>query len=372
MEIWRPGNTSQPLPTSEASVEGIGTFHQVSINGNTSFPYLDIQLSWNDEGKLYFRVYRKLSKLVKCLNNDRHHHQNHKAAVLSGVKLCLALLITKTAANENQSISDIYPDKHEALKIAGQLKNGKKMQKLGEVLEDELRSGPTRLKKQSRCMDKHNTLFIVKYANLGKQQQPNSMVIKSLRNAYKLKLLCPHVIYSWHTNLQERLLGDLKRKLLWGVVDADLGKRPFNCPTKFKVYGECAYGGNNSCQTSGTVYKILCKHENCNCFYIGKSQCYIKTRVQEHIGEVTKLYAMNILTTNRSQKSSPPHQSSQTQSTMCSNPFSLKIQQTTLSPGSNKNTPPLCVVIDNKSDTSSIDDPVVGEPPPIPMFAPRP
>ncbi len=57
---------------------------------------------------------------------------------------------------------------------------------------------------------------------------------------------------------------------------------------------------------------------------------------------------------------------------MCSNPFSLETQQTTPSPGSNKNTPPLCVVIDNQSDKSSINNPVVGEPPPIPMFALRP
>ncbi len=169
-----------------------------------------------------------------------------------------------------------------------------------------MRSGPSRLKKQSRGMDKRNTLFIVKYANLEKQQQPISIVIKSLRNAYQLKCLRPHVIYSQHTNLQVRLLGDLKCKLLWGVVDADLGKRPCNCPNKLKVNGECAYGGNDSCQTSGTIYKISCKHENCNCFYISKSQRYIKTHVQECIGEVTKLYAKNILTTNRSKKP-PPH-----------------------------------------------------------------
>jgi hypothetical protein len=198
------------------------------------------------------------------------------------------------------------------------------------------------------------------------------MVIKSLRNAYRLKWLCPHVIYSRHTNLQERLLGDLKRKLLWGVIDTDLGKCPCNCPNKFKVNGECVYGGDNSGQTSGTVHKISCKHDNCNCFYIGKSQRYIKTCVQEHIGEVAKLHAKNILTINHSQKSSPPPQSSQTQSTMCSNPFSLEMQQTTPNHGSNENTPPLCGVVDNQSDMSSINDPVIGEPPPIPMFAPCP
>ncbi len=170
MEIWHPGKTSQPQLTSEVSVEGIGTFHQVSINGNTSFPYLDIQFSWNDKGKLYFGVYKKPEKVVKYLNHDSHHHRNHRAAVLSSVELHLTLLTTKTAADENQSISDTYPDKYDALTITGQLRNGKKMQMLGEVLEDKLRLGPTRLKKRSRTMDKRDTLFIVKYASLEKQQ----------------------------------------------------------------------------------------------------------------------------------------------------------------------------------------------------------
>jgi hypothetical protein len=45
-----------------------------------------------------------------------------------------------------------------------------------------------------------------------------------------------------------------------------------------------------SCQTAGILYKISYNASNCNCFYIGKLQCYGKTRIQEHIGEVTKLY----------------------------------------------------------------------------------
>ncbi len=87
------------------------------------------------------------------------------------------------------------------------------MHTLGDVLEDELRSGPTRLEKQSRAVDKRDTFVIVKSTNLGKHQQPISMVIKNLCNAYQLKWLCPCIVYSRHKNLQERLLGDLKRKL---------------------------------------------------------------------------------------------------------------------------------------------------------------
>ncbi len=59
MEIWQPGKISTSLQNSEALVEGNGAFHHASINGNNSFPCLDIQLSWDNKGRLYFSVYKK-------------------------------------------------------------------------------------------------------------------------------------------------------------------------------------------------------------------------------------------------------------------------------------------------------------------------
>jgi hypothetical protein len=119
------------------------------------------------------------------------------------------------------------------------------MRILGEVLEDKSRSGPNRLDEQLRAVNKHDTLFIIKYTSLGKQQQPFSQTLKNLRNDYRLKCLHPCIVYSRHNNLQEKLLKDLRRKLLWNVVDVDLGKCPCNCPTKFKVNGVCEYRGDN-------------------------------------------------------------------------------------------------------------------------------
>jgi hypothetical protein len=52
MEIWWPDKTLASLLNSEVLVEGIGTFHYASINENNSFPYLDIQLSWDNKGRL--------------------------------------------------------------------------------------------------------------------------------------------------------------------------------------------------------------------------------------------------------------------------------------------------------------------------------
>jgi hypothetical protein len=308
MEVWRPGSDfTGPIPESLVNVESIGTFHTVSINGDTCFPYLDIKLSWSEENTLSFSVYCKPGELVKYLNTDSHHHRNHKSAVLSGVELRLALLTTRTTANELCSLSTLYPDKHEALRIAGHLKAGEQMRKLGTVLDDESKSGPARLEKKSRAVDKRDSYFIAKYASLG-NHRTIQQCISYWKKSFQLKWLRPRVVYSRHKNLQERLLGDLRRKIMLGIDDADFGPRPCNCPRKFKVDGECAYGGNKfSCRTAGCVYKISCKAPDCNCFYIGKSQRYVKTRVQEHIGEVTKLYNNIVMKTNRStSRSTPP------------------------------------------------------------------
>ena len=213
------------------------------------------------------------------------------------------------------------------------------MRTLGAVLDDETMNGPARLDRKSRAVDRRDSFFVVKYAALGKNK-PIYHVIKHLRNLYKLKWLRPRVVFSRHMNLQEKLLGDLRRKLLFGVVDADFGPRPCNCPKRFKVDGQCAYssGSRFTCRTAGSVYKISCKIKDCNCFYIGKSQRYVKTRVQEHIGEVTKLYNKLILLPNRSASSTPPPIPSSGSSTRSSTLLSLGTQ--------------------SMNDTTSYEDPI--------------
>jgi hypothetical protein len=92
-------------------------------------------------------------------------------------------------------MSDIYPNKHEALSISGQLKPNQKMRSLSDILDDESQSEPSRLERQSHAIDKLGSFFIVKHANLCKNQQPIHQVISHLRNEFKLKWLCPKVIY---------------------------------------------------------------------------------------------------------------------------------------------------------------------------------
>jgi hypothetical protein len=190
------------------------------------------------------------------------------------------------------------------------------MQTLGDVLNDESRSGPARLEKKLRAVDKRDFFLVVKYASLGHSHSPIVQAVKCLRFLYRLKWLRPCVVFSRHNNLQEKLLGDLQQKILWGIHDADFGPRPCNCPKEFKVNGECTYGSTwFSCRTAGCVYKISCNVPNCNCFHVGKSLRYVKTPVQEHIGEVTKLYNKCMLLPNCTARSTSPSALSQGSST---------------------------------------------------------
>jgi hypothetical protein len=158
---------------------------------NPSHIYLDVKILWDENNKILFNVYRKPGKLVKYLNHDSHHHRLHKTAVLSGMELCLALLTTRTPTKEDLSLSKIYPDKHDALRLTGQIKLRQKMQTLKAFLYDKSSSGPARLEKKSRATNKHDSLLVVKFANLGSNHRPIIQIIKHLRNEYKLKWLRP-------------------------------------------------------------------------------------------------------------------------------------------------------------------------------------
>ncbi len=101
------------------------------------------------------------------------------------MELRLVLLITHTPGNADLSLSDIYPDKHEALRLTGQLEPGQMMRTLSAVSNNESNSGPARLDKKLHAVDKRDSFLVVKYASLGHSQRPIVQAVKCLRNLYK-------------------------------------------------------------------------------------------------------------------------------------------------------------------------------------------
>ena len=92
--------------------------------------------------------------------------------------------------------------------------------------------------------------------------------------------------YHRFTNLREIFQGDLSRKLTEGVLSDDFLTLDCNCRDR-ETQG-CDY--NNVCRNPIVVYKAECKKTKK--FYIGNTQCFVKTRMQGHQNDVRRLYAL--------------------------------------------------------------------------------
>jgi hypothetical protein len=104
------------------------------------------------------------------------------------------------------------------------------------------------------------------------------------------------------------------------------------------------------------VYKIMCETNCCNCFYIGKSQRYVKKQVQEHIGEVARLYGKLILPTNQSQKpcAARPLNHGYQQPIWSSSPSTHKQIQSTKNASNRPREAPTRTLMITNADASSI------------------
>ena len=91
--------------------------------------------------------------------------------------------------------------------------------------------------------------------------------------------------YHRFPNLGQAFQGDLTTKLVKNVKSLDFDDEPCNCNRASKINGECAYGGD--CRKSIVIYKAECK--DCNMAYLGNTQQKLKLRINQHLGEVSKL-----------------------------------------------------------------------------------
>ena len=113
MEIWDPKKE-----LSEASND---IPKKVEACTNKAFPFLDMELYWNDVDKLNFKVHLKPNQQLKHLNNSSNHHKPCKKNIAQGVFTRLARLTTINDNNKNKSIKELYPSHVIALENAGLL-----------------------------------------------------------------------------------------------------------------------------------------------------------------------------------------------------------------------------------------------------------
>jgi hypothetical protein len=88
--------------------------------------------------------------------------------------------------------------------------------------------------------------------------------------------------YHRFANMRELFQGDLNAKLNAGLISKDFQTLPCNCRNK----KACAYGGQ--CRQSIVVYQVTCLKTHKK--YLGNTQQFVKTRTQQHVQDVKKLF----------------------------------------------------------------------------------
>ena len=86
---------------------------------------MDANLSWNDEGRLSFKVYKKLSFQTKYMSKSNNHFLLHKTSIPHGVQIHLAMLTPRT--EENRDTSSLAPNPRELGKVLGKHEHRKEV-----------------------------------------------------------------------------------------------------------------------------------------------------------------------------------------------------------------------------------------------------
>jgi hypothetical protein len=148
------------------------------------FPFLDLKMTWSDEGGLRFGVYLKPGQQLKYLNSDSSHPPHCFKAITKGVFSQLESLTSLTNESRYKSIKDLYPQHHRALKLAGLVP--KYIPTLHEVLD--LNNGKDKCKEEKLEQDKQiniSAYFCIGYLKFWKE--PIHKWLKKLRYRFDLK-----------------------------------------------------------------------------------------------------------------------------------------------------------------------------------------
>ena len=253
------------------------------------FPYLDMEMFWNDRGELVFQIHLKPNQKLKYLNEDSTHLPSTFREIPAGVLNRLSLLTSKSKALENVRIDTIFPKHAEALRIArispDTFPTFKELEELRELKSKEEKEMEKEVKRK-RC--KRETFFCIGVSQCSLRtlkHPPMHVIIKKARDKHRLQWLRVSISYKKFPNLSKAFMDNLTSKLTKGVGSRDFEDVPCNCTRASKVDRKCMFNGE--CRKSIVVYKTEC--QKCKMCYIRNTQKKLKLRTNLHLGEVCTL-----------------------------------------------------------------------------------
>jgi hypothetical protein len=238
----------------------------VSVATDPFFPYLDMELFWDEEDSLKFRVHLKPNQQLKYLNSDSTHNKACFKAMPTGVATRLAKLTSLHPSNRDTPLDALYPHHFQKLQLAGLIKTNilTLSQEFNKYLD--ANTDQSRTNKQLRQRDRARTIYFC-VGHSRAWTTPIHKIIKEAKAALNLTWLRVPMSYHRFPNLREYFQRDLHTKLISGIQSLDFENLPCNC-RKENSQDTCKY--NNMCRHSLIVYKVECK--NTGKIYIGNTQ----------------------------------------------------------------------------------------------------
>ena len=274
-EIWADPVT-QPMRESKDK--------RVTICHASTFPYLDMEFSWNKDKELIFNVHLKPNQRLQYLNDGSAHTSHCFKAIPKSVCQRLAKLTTCTNMNANTPLKHLYPAHFNALKQAGLL-NKRTMLRLPTLREAQdlfQAKDPTNKTIKQRERDARRTAYFVIGQSLA-WTTPIGIIIKKLKAKHNLNWLRTTVSYQRFNNLRELFNSDVTTKLNANVISKDFASLPCNCKNRNTT--GCNY--NDVCRERMIVYRVECKTTGKS--YIGCTQNTLKKRMQGHFNDIRML-----------------------------------------------------------------------------------
>jgi hypothetical protein len=245
-----------------------GNRGKLSVDTNQAFPYLDMEMYWNSQGQLLFRVHLKPNQQLLYLNRGSSYTLSCYRAIESSVMGRLAKLTSATAATLGCPMHQLYPEHMKALQHAGL--SGSHLPTLKQVLDS--RTGTPHQSCSQSGKKSRAVVFCLGYSRFWKT--PIHVLLRRLRNKYNLLWLRVTMPCHRFNNLLEMFQGHLNRVLMKNVESEDYRDRPCNCPGL-----GCRYG--NVCRKALIVYKVTIPRTGK--YYIGATLQMLKKWVAGHL-----------------------------------------------------------------------------------------
>ena len=254
----------------------------VKVTTQNLFPYLDLQMSWINNG-LSFKVYKKPNQQLHYLNNQSLHTRACKRAIPEGVYNRLGKLTTMTPSNRSSLISEVYPEHYQKLQVAGLIKGQPPTMEEVHKWAQSKKTPAHKQKKASEQQERNKKVFFIINQSPA-LTKPIHKIINKAKQELDLKWLKVSMAYSKFSNLRELFQRDLTAKLNEEVQSLDYMTRECNC--KPGSQEPCPY--DNICRERIIVYQMQHRHTG-HC-YIGSTSCTAKSRFQQHNSQTVRCH----------------------------------------------------------------------------------